>query len=76
MGVVGVGRVKHVLPRGVWGHIYPPEKLGALRWILVGFWQLVDYRVLTSAQNHGMLSAVTSYMTSYFLKISGGGIPG
>ena len=46
MGVVGVGRVKHVLPRGVWGHA-PPGKLGALRWILVGFWQLADYRVLT-----------------------------
>ena len=25
MGVVGVGRVKHVLPRGVWGHA-PPGK--------------------------------------------------
>ena len=23
MGVVGVGRVKHVLPRGVWGHAPP-----------------------------------------------------
>ena len=59
MGVVGVGCVKHVLPRGVWGHA-PPRKI---RWILVGFRQLADYRVLTSAQNHSML---------YFLKISGG----
>ena len=30
----------------------PPGKLGALRQILVGFWQLADYRVLTSAQKH------------------------
>ena len=29
MGVVGVGRVKHVLPRGVWGHV--PQEILKMR---------------------------------------------